>query len=269
MREHFYGGIDVSKDRLDVMVLPDWKSFSVDNDAAGYSELVKRLRDLPIAAFGIDPSGGYERAVIRALLAAGLSVRRINPNKLRQFARARGVLAKNERLDARLIAEYVAAMPTRVVRRDEALERLAEIVTMRRQLCDEHAAAMNQATHLEDPMLRRLSKRRLVRLEADICLLDKRLAELVGADPRLAHRYHLLISTPGVGPTLAYTLLASLPELGQLDRRQIAALVGLAPYDFDSGKLKGHRCIYGGRVPVRNILYIAALSAARNNTARP
>jgi transposase len=118
-------------------------------------------------------------------------------------------------------------MPTRVVQRDEAVERLAEIVTMRRQLCDEHAAAMNQATHLEDAMLRRLSKRRLVRLEADISLLDKRLAELVGADPRLAHRYRLLISMPGVGPTLAYTLLASLPELGQLDRRQIAALVGL------------------------------------------
>ena len=120
---------------------------------------------------------------------------------------------------------------------------------MRRQLCDEHAAAMNQATHRRGRMLRRLSKRRLVRLEAPYSLLDKRLAELVGADPRLAHRYRLLISMPGVGPTLAYTLLASLPELGQLDRRQIAALVGLAPYDFDSGKLRGHRCIYGGHMP--------------------
>jgi len=260
-----FGGIDVSKDRLDVLLLPRGMYFSVRNNAPGWTELVARLRPFAVAAIGLEPSGGYERGIIRTLLAAGLSVRRINPNKLRQFARARGVLAKNDRLDARLIAEYVAAMPTRVVRRDEALERLAEIVTMRRQLCDEHAAAMNQATHLEDPMLRRLSKRRLVRLEADICLLDKRLAELVGADPRLAHRYHLLISTPGVGPTLAYTLLASLPELGQLDRRQIAALVGLAPYDFDSGKLKGHRCIYGGRMPVRNVLYMAALSASRYN----
>jgi transposase len=124
---------------------------------------------------------------------------------------------------------------------------------------------MNQAAHLEDAMLRRLSKRRLVRLEADILLLDKRLSELVAADPGLAHRYRLLISMPGVGPTLAYTLVASLPELGQLDRKQIAALVGLAPYDFDSGKLKGHRCIYGGRMPVRNVLYMAALSASRYN----
>jgi transposase len=257
-----FGGIDVSKDRLDVLLLPRGMYFSVRNNAPGWTELVARLRPFAVAAIGLEPSGGYERGIIRTLLAAGLSVRRINPNKLRQFARARGVLAKNDRLDTRLIAEYVAAMPTRAVQRDEAVERLAEIVTMRRQLCDEHAAAINQATHLEDAMLRRLSKRRLVRLEADICLLDKRLAELVGADPRLAHRYHLLISTPGVGPTLAYTLLASLPELGQLDRRQIAALVGLAPYDFDSGKLKGHRCIYGGRMPVRNVLYMAALSAS-------
>jgi transposase len=265
MAELSFGGIDVSKDRLDVLLLPTGLCFSVRNNAPGWTELIIRLRPHPVVAIGLEPSGGYERGIIRALLAAGLSVRRINPNKLRQFARARGVLAKNDRLDARLIAEYVAVMPTRVVQRDDAVERLAEIVTMRRQLCDEHAAAMNQAAHLEDAMLRRLSKRRLVRLEADILLLDKRLAELVAADPGLAHRNRLLISMPGVGPTLAYTLLASLPELGQLDRKQIAALVGLAPYDFDSGKLKGHRCIYGGRMPVRNVLYMAALSASRYN----
>jgi len=265
MAELSFGGIDVSKDRLDVLLLPTGLCFSVRNNAPGWAELIIRLRPLAVAAIGLEPSGGYERGIIRALLAAGLSVRRINPNKLRQFARARGVLAKNDRLDARLIAEYVAVMPTRVVQRDDAVERLAEIVTMRRQLCDEHAAVMNQSAHLEDAMLRRLSKRRLARLEADILLLDKRLAKLVAADPGLAHRYRLLISMPGVGPTLAYTLLASLPELGQLDRKQIAALVGLAPYDFDSGKLKGHRCIYGGRRPVRNVLYMAALSASRYN----
>ena len=165
-------GIDVSKDRLDVVVLPEGRFCSVSNDAAGWAELVARLHPLAVSAIGLEPSGGYERGIIRALLAAGLSVRRINPNKLRQFARARGVLAKNDRLDARLIAEYVAIMPTRVVQRDDAVERLAEIVTMRRQLCDEHVAVENQAAHLEDAMLRRLSKRRLTRLEADIRLLD-------------------------------------------------------------------------------------------------
>jgi transposase len=121
----------VSKDRLDVVVLPEGRLFSVSNDTAGWAELVVRLRPLTVSAIGLEPSGGYERGIIRALLAAGMSVRRINPNKLRQFARARGVLAKNDRLDARLIAEYVAIMPTRAVQRDAAVERLAEIVTMR------------------------------------------------------------------------------------------------------------------------------------------
>ena len=110
-------------------------------------------------------------------------------------------------------------------------------------------------------------QRRLARLEADIHLLDKRLANMVAADSALAPRYQMLISMPGVGPALAFTLIALLPELGQMSRKQIAALVGLAPYDFDSGKLKGHRSIYGGRMQVRNILYMAALSASRYNPA--
>ena len=115
MEKLSYGGIDVSKDRLDVVVLPEGWFFSVSNDTAGWVELVARLHPLAVSAIGLEPSGGYERGIIRALLAAGLSVRRVNPNKLRQFARARGVVAKNDRLDARLIAEYVAIMPTRVV----------------------------------------------------------------------------------------------------------------------------------------------------------
>jgi transposase len=265
MEKLSYGGIDVSKDRLDVMLLPDRRCFSVANSTAGWTELVNRLRGL--TAIGIEPSGGYERGIIRALLAANLSVRRINPNKLRQFARARGVLAKNDRLDAQLIAEYVAIMPTKVVRRDVAAERLAEIVTVRRQLCDEHVTVQNQAAHIENDLLRRLNKRRLTRLKADIALLDQRLAQMVAAEPTLARRYHLLTSMPGVGPVLAFTLIALLPELGQMSRKQIAALVGLAPYDFDSGKLRGHRSIYGGRLSVRNVLYMAALSAARYNPA--
>ena len=244
-------GIDVSKDRLDVLVLPEGRFCSVSIDAAGWAELVARLHPLTVSAIGLEPSDGYVRGIIRALLAAGLSVRRIKPNKLRQFACARGVLAKNDRLDARLIAEYVAIMTTRVVQRDDAVERLTEIVTMRRQLCDEHVAVENQAAHLEDAMLRRLSKRRLPRLEADIRLLDRRLAEMVATNAAFARLYDLLTSMPGVGAVLAFTLIALLPELGKMSRKQIAALVGLAPYDFDSGKLKGHRSIYGGRMPLR------------------
>jgi transposase len=260
-------GIDVSMKRLDVAILPAGAHFSVANDDAGWAELVDRLRQFAIAAVGLEPTGGYERGIVRALLAAGLSVRRINPAKLRQFARAHGVLAKNDRLDARMIATYVALIPTRPVQADPAVERLAEILTMRRQLCDEHVAVINQASHLEDAMLRRIAKRRLARLQADIVLLDKRLADTVAVEPCLARRYRLLVSMPGVGATLACTLLALLPELGQIGRKQIAALVGVAPYDFDSGKLKGHRCIYGGRATIRTVLYMAALSAYRFNPA--
>src|ERR687898_1978827 len=168
-------------------------------------------------------------------------------------------------LIARLRELYVATMPTHVVRHDPAAARIAEIVTVRRQLCDEHVAIENQAAQLEDAMLRRLAKRRLARIETDIRLLDKRLTQMIAAEADLARRYARLTSMPGVGPVLAFTIIALLPELGRMSRKQIAALVGLAPYDFDSGKLRGHRSIYGGRMPVRNVLYMAALSACRYN----
>jgi len=261
-------GIDVSKDRLDVMVLPEQQCLSVHNDAGGWAELVERLRGLAITAIGLEATGGYERGVMRALLAAGMSVRQINPFRLRQFARASGVVAKNDPLDARMIASFVAIMPTRPAQRHTpAVERLVEILAVRRQLSDEKVAAGNAGRLLEDVMLQRLSRRRIARLSADIDTLDQRLVEIVAADPTLAHRYRLLLSMPGVGPVLASTLIALLPELGRLNRHQIAALVGVAPYDFDSGLLKGVRRIWGGRAPVRNVLYMAAMSASQHNRA--
>jgi transposase len=267
MAELSHCGIDVSKDRLDVVVLPDEQCFSVVNAAAGWSELIEKLRGLNIAAIGIEASGGYERGIVRALLAARYSVRLINPFKLRQFAKACGVLAKNDRLDARMIARFVATMPTRPMQRNVAVERLAELLTARRQLSEEKVAAENGSKLLEDSMLQRLYRRRITRMEADIMLLDKRLADMVAADAALAQRYELLISMPGVGPVLACTLVALLPELGQMSRKQVAALVGVAPYDFESGKLKGMRCIWGGRAPIRRVLYMAALIASRCNPA--
>ena len=194
-------------------------------------------------------------------------MRQINPFKLRQFAKASGVLAKNDRLDARMIALFVAIMPTRPAQRNEAAERLAELLTARRQLSEEKVAAQNGSRLFEDLALRRLYRRRITRLQADITLLDQRLAEMVAANPALAQRYELLTSMPGVGPVLAFTLIALLPELGEMSRKQVAALVGLAPYDFDSGKLKGVRRIWGGRAPVRRVLYMAALIASRCNPA--
>ena len=259
-------GIDVAKDSLDVVVLPEQQCLLVRNDAAGWAELVKQLRGLSIAAVGLEASGGFERGVMRALLAANMAVHRINPFKLRQFAKASGILAKSDRLDARVNASFVAIMPTRRAQRHSlAIERLTEMLTVRRQLSDEKIAAQNAAAMLEDAMLLRLSRRRIGRLKADIDMLDTNLIEIVRADAALVHRYRLLTSMPGVGPVLACTLIALLPELGSMSRKQVAALVGVAPYTFESGKLKGKRCIWGGRAPVRDVLYMAAMSASNWN----
>jgi transposase len=171
-----FGGIDVSKDWLDVMVLPEEQCSSVSNDAAGWAKLVEQLRGSSIAAIGVEASGGYERGVVRALLAADLSVRQVNPFKLRQFARASGVLAKNDPLDARMIASFVAIMPTRPAQRQTpTAERLIEMFVVRRQLSAEKVAAENASRLLEDAMLQRLARRRIARLAADIDLLDARM----------------------------------------------------------------------------------------------
>ena len=261
-----FGGIDVSKDQLDIMILPEQQCSSVSNDPAGWSELVEHLDGASIAAIGIEASGGYERGVMRALLAAGVPIRRINPFKLRQFARASGVLAKNDPIDARMIASFVAIMPTRpALPRAPALERLVEMLAVRRQLSAQKVAAENAARLLEDAMLQRLSRRRIARLAADIAMLDECLVEIVAADATLAHRYQLLTSMPGVGPLLGCTLVALLPELGSMSRKQVAALVGVAPYAFESGKFKGRRCIWGGRSHVRHVLFMAAMSASNWN----
>ena len=222
---------------------------------------MEQLRSFAVAAIGLEATGGYERGIMRALLAAGMSVRQINPFRLRQFARASGVVAKNDPIDARMIASFVAVMPTRLAQRNApAVERLTEMLAVRRRLSNEKVAAENAARLLEDPMLQRLSRRRIARLSTDIDTLDERLVEIVAADAALAHRYRLLISMRGVGPVLACTLIALLPELGRLNRKQVAALVGVAPYNFDSGLLKGVRRIWGGRAPVRHVLYMAATS---------
>lgn len=258
-------GIDVSKDRLDVAILETGELFSVCNDGSGHAALMERLSDRCIGAIGLEASGGYERDVLKALWQVRLPVRRINPYRLRQFAGAAGVNAKNDRLDARLIARFLATLPTCPVELDPGLELLIELVTARRQLRDELSRVENQAEHVRDAGLKRLAKRRVARLNANVWLLDKRIAEAIEADPVLARRDRLLRSVPGVGLVLSATLIALLPELGRLSNRQIAALVGLAPYDHDSGKLKGKRCIWGGRTPVRSVLYMAALSAGVHN----
>jgi transposase len=264
-QESVFVGIDVSKAVLDVAVLPSGEAFQVANDREGRGELTRRLRALRPEAVGLEASGGYERAVLKSLLKGDLPGRRLNPFRVRQFAQACGVLAKNDRIDAALIARFVATLPTRQTLRDEAAEQLAELVTARRQLCEELTRAGNQAEHAQMAVLKRLAKRRAGRLQADIRLIDQALAKAVEKDPQLARKNDLLRSVPSVGPVFSHTLLGLLPELGTLSNRQIAALVGVAPYDCDSGRFKGQRHIYGGRQAVRDVAYMAALVAGRYN----
>lgn len=255
-------GIDVSKSRLDVAVLPGGEVLQLANDAAGWRELGRRLRGRAVKAIGLEPSGGYERDLLWALRQAGLPVRVLNPHRVRQYARALGRLAKNDRIDALMIARFTGDLPVRAPRHDPLAEQMAELVTARRQLSDDKVRLGNQLEQVRDPVLRRMLGCRLRRLAAEILLLDKRLAAIIAANPDLAAKDRLIQSVPGAGPAYSYTLLALVPEIADANRRELAALIGLAPFDDDSGKRKGKRRIKGGRSEVRRVAYMAALSAA-------
>jgi transposase len=243
------------------MVLPGQQSFAVRNDAAGWAELVAQLGGLAIAAIGLEASGGYEpgrcapcwqpacrRArSTRSSCASSPAPAGFWPRTIRSYAHDRVVCRHHADTSG-------AAAPARdrTAGRDAGGSPSAQ----RRESAVENAARL-----LEDAMLQRLSRRRIARLAADIDMLDRHLAAIVESDAALAHRYQLLTSMPGVGLVLACALMALLPELGTMSRKQVAALVGVAPYAFESGKFKGRRCIWGGRTPVREVLYMAAMSA--------
>jgi transposase len=258
-------GIDVSKKCLDVAVLQTGAEFQVGNDEAGWAELIKRLKGHKVKAIGLEPSGGYERQLAKALRKAGLPVRLVNPYRLRQYARALGRLAKNDRIDAALIARFTTELPTREPRHDPLVEQMAELVVARRQLTQDKVRLGNQLEQMRDPTLRRMTRQRLQRIEAEKLLIDKRLAQIVANDASLAAKDRLIQSFRGAGPVLSHTLLALVPEIDEVDRRELAALVGVAPFDDDSGKRGGKRHIWGGRAEVRNVAYMAALTAARSN----
>jgi len=265
MAEEVVLGIDVSKLRLDVAVLSTGEVFAVNNDAAGWSKLTGRLKGLAVKAIGLEPSGGYERDVVRALRRAGLPVRVVNPHRLRQYARALGRLAKNDRLDAMMIARYVAELAPREPRCDPRTDQMAELVVARRQLTEDKVRLGNQLEQVRDPALRRMLSQRLRRLAAEIVLIARRLAEIVAAAPDLAAKDRLIQSFPGAGAGFSHTLLALVPEIDDANRRELAALIGVAPFDDDSGQRRGKRRIFGGRAEIRRVAYMAALAAARCN----
>jgi transposase len=261
-------GIDVSKQTLDVYVMPSGEHWTVSYDRRGLSRLRRQLLDLGVAVAAVEASGGYEREVSEALEDAGLVIHRLNPLRVRRFAQLRGRLAKTDRLDARTIAEFARTYPQdRQLRRDPRRDRLAEHLLVRRHVQDGIVDCINQLEHLRDSRLRRLVAGRKTGLERTLATLDRCLAELITEHDDLVALSEQLRTVPGVGPVLATTLIALLPELGALTRRQVASLVGVAPFDRSSGQQVGTKSIQAGRVVVRNALYMAAMVASQRNPA--
>jgi transposase len=262
-------GIDVSKDWLDLWLPPLQRFERVSNDAAGWAAAIELLRPLGDPAglvVAFEATGGYERGVRQALLEAGLEVRRLNPGRVRLYAKSLGRHAKNDRIDARVIARYAAAAETTPEILDPAREHLAELVSHRRRLIDERVAIANQTAMLRCPRLQAQNHQRLALLARQIAETEARIDEAIGQVPRLAATVERLQTLTGVKDVTAITLAALLPELGRLSRRAIAALVGLAPFDRDSGTSRGPRSIAGGRAAVRSALYMAARAAARSRS---
>jgi transposase len=261
-------GIDVSKDRLDVHVRPSGEAFAVARDEAGLEDLATRLRTRAPALVVLEATGGFEGIVAAALAAAELPLAIVNPAQVRAFGRATGRLAKTDRLDAALIAHFAEAIrPSPRPVASEQAQALAELVTRRRQIVEMIGMESNRRRQARSPKVLRGIARTLAALQATLAELDREIDDQIRGLPAWRAAEDLLTSVPGVGPVTARTLIAELPELGHITRRRIAALVGVAPVNRDSGTSRGHRAIAGGRTSVRNVLYMAALTAVRRNPA--
>lgn len=258
-------GIDVSKARLDVHVLPMEEKFAVARDGDGIAALADRLAGLAVAAVGVEATGGFETVVAAGLAAAGLAVVVVNPAQVRAFAKALGQRAKTDPIDAAVIARFIAAtQPAIRPLPDDETQLLADLVARRRQIVTMIGAERQREKRA--PVRIRRSIQRLVKaLEKELTSLDGDIDDAVRGSPAWRDKEDLLASVPGVGKTVARTLIAELPELGTLDRRQVAALVGLAPFTRQSGQWRGKSFIGGGRTSVRAALFIAAMVAARHN----
>lgn len=259
-------GIDVSKDRLDVHVLPSGEAFWVSNDHAGVEDLVGRLVGLSPSVVGLEATGGFERLAVAALAGAGLAVVVVNPAQVRAYANALGKRAKTDPIDAAVIAAFVAATkPELRPLRDAETEALAELVARRRQIVQMIVAEENRAHTTTARQAQKSIQRLLVALRRELASLDGDMDDHIRKSPVWRVNEKLLSSVPGVGPIVARSLIAEMPELGSLDRRQIAALAGLAPWTRQSGKWRGKSFIGGGRSRVRAVLFMAALVAIRHN----
>jgi transposase len=259
-------GIDVSKDRLDVHVAPADEVFFVDNDAAGIEALAARLSGLGAALVALEATGGFERLAAAALGAAGLAVAVVNPAQVRSFADAMGKRAKTDPIDAAVIARFAAASGTVARPLADAQTRMfADLVARRRQITAMIVAEEARLKRAANRQLKKSIIRLLAALRRELESLDGEIDDQIRASPLWRIKENLLSSVPGIGKTIARTLIAELPELGSLNAKQIASLAGLAPFTRQSGKWRGKSFISGGRSQVRAALFMGALVASRHN----
>jgi transposase len=258
-------GIDVSKRELDVWVHNEEGSYEFHNDAEGIGELVRFMQHHSPTVVVVEATGGYERRMVAEMVSAGMPVAVVNPTRVRDFARSLGQLAKTDRIDARVIAHYASVVqPAPRERKGAAAEYLAALVERRRQIIVMLTAEKNRL-HTAPAATKASVQAHVAWLEAELASLEAGIDTCIQENGDWREKKALLCSMPGVGKITAATLVAELPELGQLNRQKIAALVGVAPFNRDSGKKRGKRRIFGGRASVRRTLYMASLVATRFN----
>lgn len=259
-------GLDIGKAQIEVFLSTTRETLTIPNTRSGLAALRRQFRKIPHAHVIMEATGGYERLAHETLTLAEIPTSVVNPVEVRQFIRAMGRRAKTDAIDAAMLADFGRIRrpaPTPVPPAEES--RLSELLLYRRQLIDERTRLTNQMPHFQDALVRRSASTRLKMIAADLEKIEAAMLETISSAARLKALFSLICSVPGVGPISAITLLANLPKLGSLTRRQIAALVGVAPINRDSGSLRGHRAIAGGRPQVRMVLYMAALVAMTHN----
>ena len=259
-------GIDVSKDRLDVAVRPGGEAFAVERNGSGLDRLVARLAELAPSIVALEATGGFETIAAAALTGAGLPVVVVNPAQIRAFAKALGQRAKTDPIDAAVIAHFAEATKPQIrPLLDEATRMLADLVARRRQIVEMIGAERQRERRITLPRLKKSIARVVKTLEKELTEIDDDIGGAMRGSPAWREKEDLLASVPGIGPIIARTLIAELPELGQLGRKQIAALAGLAPFTRQSGQWRGRSFIAGGRKAVRTALFMGAMVAKRHN----
>jgi transposase len=259
-------GIDVSKAKLDVCIDPLNLAFSVDNDDKGIEQLIGKLAAYRVLLVVIEATGKYERRLAVQLLSAAIVVAVVNPRQVRDFARALGKLAKTDAIDARILAQFGRMVGPRAADLDPKRLLLDELISRRRQILEMRTMERNRQQQTMAGLPGKQIAKVLRLLEQQLEDLDREIAEMIEIDDDWRNKQQKLTSVPGVGPTTAQHLIAELPELGKLNRQQIAALAGVAPVNRDSGMMRGHRTTFGGRKQLRSALYMAAFVARRCNT---